>query len=160
MALLNSLYSRSKERISLPLLSCWPKYKKLSLPYQLLLLPQSLPQSASLRAVAVCVAVGWLCCCCCCELISSGAAFDSTQRDATQTRRDATCETRRGDATRCHEKHLDGFRSASVCWQISDASATKIRPKIEKTQKKFKRLNFSNKLKEEKKRANKRQNVY
>lgn len=72
----------------------------------------------------------------------------STQLNATQRKRDATCETRRGDATRCHEKHLDGFRSASVCWQISDASAAKIRPKTEKTQKKFKRLNFSNKLKE------------
>lgn len=104
MALLNSLYSRSKERISLPgmrsALLLANDIKKLSLPYQLLLLPQSLPQSASLRAVAVCVAVGWLCCCfcCCCELISSGAAFDSTQRDATQTRRDVRDEAKRRDA--------------------------------------------------------------
>lgn len=135
------------------------KIQKLSLPYQLLLLLLSLPQSqsqlASLRGRCLCRS--WLAVL---LLLLLRADFEwgrlrlnSTRRNANATRRE-----RRGEATRCHEKHLDGFRSASVCWQISDASAAKIRPKTRKENSKIK---YSFQIKHTvKETCNKRQNVY
>lgn len=96
-------------------------------------------------AVAVCVAVGWL-------LLLTAADFEWGRL--------------RLNATRCHEKHLDGFRSASVCWQISDASAAKSARKTKrerKSKKNFQKIHSVQNVQKEKTKClliNKGKNIY
>lgn len=135
MALLNSLYSRSKERISLPLLSCWPKYKKALFALSVAV-AASVAAAVSVVARGRCLCRSWLAVLLLLLLLRADFEWGRLRLNSTRRNANATRRARRDEATR--RGVMKNIWTASVRHQFVGKSQTRRPQKSARKQRKLK----------------------